>query len=555
MGVLNSDNSLNLFGPGTKQSTFEELNKKRIENQDAFNSQMLDYDVGVLRDQQKNDPVSFRYADGYLDRQQTYLKNLGLKDDNSRASRKALKYFDEQEQNAWNNGGMNQYYDNQELQLRNNAEQKQQAQLQQFNKPTTPTESIQPPVQKPIAPIKKQKDWNQIAIDNGFKNIDEVKRWQAAYGGLTVDGKIGNNTLDALTRWKKDNPNLTVGEYLKWLDTASSVNPETGMPASKQDNPNLKIASTFTTGNEYSNEAHLKNDFNQQYTKWLESQGYKLPKTIWGGGVDMRTLEKQPGYKANYEHFLKNNKIVTYGDRILSVINNAFANSQGSAAQQAFHSRYNKGGTLNKFQQGGKMNEQLQSLATFIKMFSAQQGQELPDNQAVQIAQQVLANPDSKESQQILGLYTQYIQQQRGTVMARFGTKLAYYKKLKRSCPEGTEPQYFKDGGAFEKRCMKCGDKLEKGGEVDKKGNAVEEFKKGRKKLEKGGEAPDSVSTKKPVEPKKPLKKKQPTKKLDPATTKTLPGGKYPSNWTPDDRTKWERTHGPMDEGAHHVGR
>jgi len=40
------------------------------------------------------------------------------------------------------------------------------------------------------------------------------------------------------------------------------------------------------------------------------------------------------------------------------------------------------------------------------------------------------------------------------------------------------------------------------------------------------------------------------SKKLDPRTTKTLPGGKYPTNWTSQDRQTWERLHGDNDEGA-----
>ena len=46
----------------------------------------------------------------------------------------------------------------------------------------------------------------------------------------------------------------------------------------------------------------------------------------------------------------------------------------------------------------------------------------------------------------------------------------------------------------------------------------------------------------------------QPKKKvarLNPDTTKKLPGGKYPSYWTSDERIRWERKWGPQDEGAH----
>jgi hypothetical protein len=60
---------------------------------------------------------------------------------------------------------------------------------------------------------------------------------------------------------------------------------------------------------------------------------------------------------------------------------------------------------------------------------------------------------------------------------------------------------YFKAGGRICKACM-------------------------GKKMQKGGVTTDSTKVKKPIT----VGNK---KKLDPKTTSKLPGGKYPSNWTP----------------------
>lgn len=73
--------------------------------------------------------------------------------------------------------------------------------------------------------------------------------------------------------------------------------------------------------------------------------------------------------------------------------------------------------------------------------------------------------------------YQQFMQemQQQQAQKAKFGAKLNYIKGLNGQCPEGTEMQYFKEGGTI---CKKCVAKQKNGG---KEQDSVEQFKCGRK--------------------------------------------------------------------------
>lgn len=87
--------------------------------------------------------------------------------------------------------------------------------------------------------------------------------------------------------------------------------------------------------------------------------------------------------------------------------------------------------------------------------------------------------------------YQQFIQemQQQQAQKAKFGAKLNYIKGLNGQCPEGTEMQYFKEGGTI---CKKCVAKQKNGG---KEQDSVEQFKCGRKvkKAQNGVKVNNSV--------------------------------------------------------------
>lgn len=233
------------------------------------------------------------------------------------------------------------------------------------------------------------------------------------------------------------------------------------------------------------------------------------------------------------------------------------------------------------------MNEQ-QLQQAFIQFLAQKTGAKT--QQELEAAIQQLGDEGLKQA------YAEFMQllQQQQVQAAKFGAKLNYIKSLKGQCPEGYEISYYKVGGTICKKCMKkaqetnhsddpveefkCGRRMKKkraeGGDItyDKCGGKT---KKKTKKKEEGGEL---NSTKNPkafdkmtlakcgaklkeackgvkmqngdkVEKKPKLGPKQ--KRLNPDSTKTLPGGKYPSYWTPQERMRWERKYGSYDEGAH----
>lgn len=165
----------------------------------------------------------------------------------------------------------------------------------------------------------------------------------------------------------------------------------------------------------------------------------------------------------------------------------------------------------------------------------------------------------------------QFLQEMQNTQKARLGAKLNYIRSLKGNAPEGEEVVYYKCGGRVKKKCVKknaCGAKTEStgrdvikafkdkcGSKMKKKsckefGGNIESDKCGSKMKKKACGAKFELGGEVSKKPKKQETKKVQLKRLDPKTTKTLPGGKYPSYWTSQERQTWERLHGPNDEGA-----
>lgn len=168
---------------------------------------------------------------------------------------------------------------------------------------------------------------------------------------------------------------------------------------------------------------------------------------------------------------------------------------------------------ITKYQQGGAAPQQdLQQQV--IQLVQAAAG---GDQQATQQIEQIMqaAQQGDQQAIQIAQMIQQVVEaMKQQKVKAQYGAKLNYIKRLKGACPEGEELQYYKEGGMIKAKCG-CKTLKAQGGDTltVKKQNPVQEFKSKKKKL-------------------------------DPATTKTLPNGKYPEDWTGDDRAKWEEMHG-----------
>lgn len=203
---------------------------------------------------------------------------------------------------------------------------------------------------------------------------------------------------------------------------------------------------SYTGQNEYSNIFNLQNDFDNQFNQYIGN-----PYTLSGNDTQKNRdlLRKDPRYNKAYQNFLNQYKY-----------NPWFGN----------YSRKKHGGIINKHQQGGKMNENIQQQIVQLVQ-AAMQG----SKEATQQINQIMAaakQGDQKATQlaQMIQAVAQQIQG--GSVKAALGAKLNYVQKLKGNCPEGTEKIYLKNGG-----CM-CQQKKQSGGALPNKNSAPDKLKK-----------------------------------------------------------------------------
>lgn len=206
--------------------------------------------------------------------------------------------------------------------------------------------------------------------------------------------------------------------------------------------------------------------------------------------------------------------------KVGQTIGNGFVDFLNWLNEGATNNQYNRNRQVNQFgyyQQGGNLNNMNQQ-EILKKAFI---------NYLVQVTgaktEQDLAKLGQDQIKQLYQQFTTGIQDgsievsQDGQVnvkgrKAALGAKLSYFNKLQGKCPEGQQLVTFKIGGRM---CTAC----QKGNKVEKKQTTNQNIN-------------------------------QQPKKLDPEKTPVLPGGKYPSYWTADDRIKWERKYGQKDEGA-----
>lgn len=126
--------------------------------------------------------------------------------------------------------------------------------------------------------------------------------------------------------------------------------------------------------------------------------------------------------------------------------------------------------------------------------------------------------------------------QQGQAQMARRGAKLNYLKRLKNECPEGSH-LVFKQGG----KCPVC-----ERNKAVAKGAMGMELDNQKKTISKTVDsAKKEIAEQKKKKKQTALKKPKTTSTPNPKDLKTLPGGKYPANWTAEQRAEWERLHNP----------
>lgn len=197
-----------------------------------------------------------------------------------------------------------------------------------------------------------------------------------------------------------------------------------------------------------------------------------------------------------------------------------------------------------KYQQGGSTQDQVMEA---FKQWVAQKIQ----NGEIQ-------ESDLKDQNKLKQLFQIFTKEQQGVQTAMNGAKLNYINQLNGRCPQGTHLSYYRVGGTLCKKCeadahnenpdpikafkQKCGGKVKKkeiGGEIaDDKDSKAKLVKKQKQVIKKPQQQP---------QPKPSNNNNNKTNRPGPKDLKTLPGGKYPSYWTPDQRGQWDRDH---DEGV-----
>lgn len=207
-----------------------------------------------------------------------------------------------------------------------------------------------------------------------------------------------------------------------------------------------------------------------------------------------------------YQQQLENEQEEENTDQPLKSIFTIFKRAKKQFPINSQYPDYN-GFKIKKQAKGGTMEQDIQIVATVIKMMMQQQNQQISDQDAIAKAQQ-LKKEQPDVFAQVLSEGSQMMQQQQAS-MNRKGGQLNYLRTLRNQCPNGYETEYFKAGGAICSRCRKKAE-MKKGGEVEEPKTAVAAFKAkcgGKtKKVKKGAEGLQSPAP----QPKKPQPKQQP---------------------------------------------
>ena len=300
-----------------------------------------------------------------------------------------------------------------------------------------------------------------------FSNISAVQQWLKNNGAnIAVDNMYGKNTDQAIND-VLNNIVLTKAEKQQFVDlqnkmkgrwvgqkkpriTQTSTTYEIITPniinSTKGKTPGKGIPSIYgATENKASNNEFTFDSFENKNPKLIRSE----------------KREYQTRFNSAF-----NNWYESQNPRNMSWYNwmnpqwREYNNQRDAAREQAFN-RINAG----RFQQGGQVNSQQQEMQKkfiqFLIQDAAKQGIQIKSEQDLQKYAQSLGEQGLKAKQQ------EFMQVMQGGVMARFGAKLEYIKKLKGVCPEGYELKFFKQGGRFCKVCEK-GEKLKQKQQINK---------------------------------------------------------------------------------------
>ena len=363
-----------------------------------------------------------------------------------------------------------------------------QPKLEKFEKP------VAQPAPKPV--LKPKVDWNARAAEGmgAGTTKDDVLNWQKYYNSLnsgkkgfaalSEDGLFGQNTKTAYDTWKnsaagKQYNTMTAkgatwdagsrswklpkaaeqanqgvydfgsGKYIsneEYNNGLIGVKSENTPPVTEQ-----KEIPTFQGANSYAFEYTMQNDFDKLYNNHL---GGKYKSNYHG--IDQVSLRKDAGYQDAWNAFRSQYQ---KGNIWMNGLMNHYT-------------RLEKGGNINKFNNGGKPMNQKQMEEAFVQFLiqdAQAHGVDPNDQQALQQYIQSLGKEGLAAKQQ------EFMQRWQGTPSRKLGGHLAYLSKLKGNCPDGEEMVYMKEGGRV---CPKCVKKAKEGKKVEEqKMNAIQKFK------------------------------------------------------------------------------
>lgn len=366
-------------------------------------------------------------------------------------------------------------------------------QSQAANQPAVETPTTPPVAPAPVAPT----DWLAKAREYGFDSLDAVKKWQAE-NGLVADGKFGKNSLSKYNEIAQANQQAAIANSQTQPTTPTQPTPETprltlddykkskyfrgvhGMVDGAAVTIDGKKYPIFVMQNRYTGTGKAKEENDRTYAVDPETgkmrrvfeNWFGMPHNAWStdeGGEDWfyPSFMAGPEYEWNKANPMPDMRGPLGG--ALTPQYKAWLEKYNAAKAVGFKKQ---GGLMqiNKFQQGGTQPDIQQQVKQLVKQVAA--GNKEAAAQVKQIME--AAKKGDEKALQIAKLIEQEIQ---AIQKDKQGAKINYIRHLKGKCPEGEELVYFKKGGL-----MTCGCQKKQNGAKLEKVNAVEKFKRRRRK-------------------------------------------------------------------------
>lgn len=335
----------------------------------------------------------------------------------------------------------------------------------------------------PVAPkpiIKPATDWNAIAQQNGFADMEAVKKWQSE-NGLAADGKFGTMSK---AKWNSlQQPSKLVAKPDSGKTTVD-IAPITSAAETPTPEPAKFDLSQFAKNNGL----HVTRQMNRDLVRWdpdgfgdfwIDSNGQ-----IYEGGSLFDpyrnvNISQGLGYgqrKSRYEALQNAISGVDSSTGLAGVtINENNGQNKSIMRTTPYRTIYKQGGTMNRinyFQQGGAAPQQDIRAQVTALVQAAMQG----DQKATQTVNQIMeaAKAGDQQAIQIAQIMEQVIKELQGqATAAKWGAKLSYIRSLKyakggKTChacekggiPETADKAHIKSAKKVEEKA--CGGKAKK---------------------------------------------------------------------------------------------